>query len=195
MSWLTILVHMVITNECKENIYGSVNPSTSRVHSSFQCSAMLFSTFFSLLLISASCNAFFTKRAAVQDCLTTAKVPQLTPGTADFTQAIKPFNLRLPFTPVAVAQPTTTQHVQDAVACGVKLGLQVTPKGGGHSYASHGIGGEDGHLMVDMKYWTNVTVDQTTFIASVGTGARLGNVATALYAQGKRALSHGTCAG
>jgi hypothetical protein len=165
------------------------------VSSLFLSFMMLLFTLLSLLLITASCDAFFHKRAAIQDCLTTAKVPQLTPGTANFTQAIKPFNLRLPYTPVAVAQPTTTQHVQDAVACGVKLGIQVTPKGGGHSYASHSLGGEDGHLMVDMKYWTNVTVDQTTFIASVGTGARLGNVATAIYAQGKRALSHGTCAG
>jgi len=150
---------------------------------------------FSLLLVSTSCDAYLTKRAAIQDCLTTANVPQLLSGAADFTQAIKPFNLRLPFTPVAVAQPTTTQHVQDAVACGVKLGLQVNPKGGGHSYASHSLGGENGHLMVDMKFWTNVTVDSATGIASIGTGARLGNVAQALYAAGGRAISHGTCPG
>lgn len=34
-----------------------------------------------------------------------------------------------------------------------------------------------------------------TFIAKAGGGQRLGNVATAIYDQGKRALPHGTCAG
>ncbi|KAF8848646.1 FAD-binding domain-containing protein [Acephala macrosclerotiorum] len=109
--------------------------------------------------------------------------------------AIKPFNLRIPFTPAAIVQPKIVDQVQAAVTCGAKLGISVSPKGGGHSYASHELGGEDGHLVVDMKYFTNVKFDSSTQIAAIGTGARLGNIAQSLYSQGPRAFSHGTCPG
>lgn len=134
-------------------------------------------------------------RSTITDCLDTSHVPQYKSGGTNFTQSIKPFNLRLPFTPVAVAVPTTVAQVQAAVACGVKLGITISPKSGGHSYASHGLGGENGHLMIDLKYWNNVTLSNTTGIATVGPGSRLGNVAQALYTQGKAAISHGTCPG
>ena len=146
-----------------------------------------------LLLAPAAINAAPT--TALTDCLTSSSVPQLVSSDTKFASAIKPFNLRLPFTPVAVAQPTTVSQVQAAVACGVSQNVTITPKSGGHSYASHGIGGEDGHLVVDMKYWTNVTVDTATNIATIGVGSRLGNVAQALFNQGGRAISHGTCPG
>ena len=71
----------------------------------------------------------------------------------------------------------------------------VTAKSGGHSYGTHGLGGEDGHLIVDMKNFNTVTVDQASSTAVIGTAGRLGNVATALYNQGKQAISHGTCPG
>jgi len=146
-----------------------------------------------LLLAPSGINAAPT--TALADCLTSNAVPQLKSTDSKYALAIKPFNLRLPFTPIAVAQPTTVAQVQAAVACGVAQNVTVTPKSGGHSYASHGLGGENGHLMVDMKYWTNVTVDKTTNIATIGVGSRLGNVAQSLYNQGQRALSHGTCPG
>jgi FAD/FMN-containing dehydrogenase len=153
---------------------------------------------FCLLLAPAALNAFSWKNATRSDitaCLHDAGVPQALSNTTNFTQAIKPFNLRLPFTPVAVAVPTTVVQVQNAVSCGVSLNITISPKSGGHSYASHGLGGEDGHLMVDMKYFYNVSLDTDTGIATIGPGARLGNVAQALYTQGKVAISHGTCPG
>ncbi|OCL01673.1 Glucooligosaccharide oxidase [Glonium stellatum] len=140
-------------------------------------------------------SSVLQKLAAVDTCLTTAGVPTYASGSADFTQAIKPFNLRLPFTPVALAVPSTVAHVQAAVSCAASLGITVSAKSGGHSYASHGIGGENGHLIVDMLYFNNITVDKSSSTAMVGTGARLGNVATALYNQGGQAISHGTCPG
>jgi FAD/FMN-containing dehydrogenase len=152
----------------------------------------------SALLTSASAGAAIHQRAAftsITDCLANSSVPQEPPGTANFTDTIQPFNLRLPFTPIAVAVPTTIAQVQAAVACGASLGIFVSPKSGGHSYASHGLGGEDGHLMVDMKYFYNVTLDNSTGIATIGPGARLGNVATALWNQGQMAISHGSCPG
>ena len=57
------------------------------------------------------------------------------------------------------------------------------------------LGGEDGHLIVDMRRFNSVTVDPEAHTAVVGAGGRLGNIALALYEQGKQAISHGTCPG
>ncbi|PVH99130.1 Glucooligosaccharide oxidase [Periconia macrospinosa] len=148
-----------------------------------------------MFLTSTTTATPFFKRATLNDCLKTASVPTLETTSQDYTQSVKPFNLRVTFKPAAYTVPTTVKHVQDAVACGAKSGIQVTPKSGGHSYGSHGLGGEDGHLIVDMRNFANVTVDLATQTAVIGTGGRLGDVATALYSQGKQAISHGTCPG
>lgn len=142
-----------------------------------------------------SASPALRKRAALDDCLKTAKVPVYTSGSSEYNQAAKPFNIRLPFKPAAYAVPSTVQHVQDAVACGLKNNVKVTAKSGGHSYGAHGLGGEDGHLVVDMRQFKSVTVDQKAHTAVVGSGGRLGNIATALYSQGKQGMSHGTCPG
>ncbi|GAB1313305.1 Glucooligosaccharide oxidase [Madurella fahalii] len=135
------------------------------------------------------------KRAAIDDCLNAAEVPVDTPGSADWEVDANPFNQRLPYTPVAIAVPTTVEHIQAAVSCAAKAGVKVNPKSGGHSYASFGLGGEDGHLVVQLDRMNEVTLDPATQIATVSPGARLGHVATVLYEQGKRAFSHGTCPG
>ncbi len=108
---------------------------------------------------------------------------------------VAPFNMRLQYTPAAIAVPTTIAHVQDAVKCAAKVGVKVNPKEGGHSYASFGLGGESGHLVVELDRMSKITLDSTTQIASVEAGSRLGHVFTNLYRLGKRAISHGTCPG
>jgi hypothetical protein len=134
------------------------------------------------------------KRETVEECLATAGVPYNARGSRAWSQDVAPFNLRLPFKPVAIAVPTTIGHIQGAVACTAKLGLKASPKGGGHSYASLGLGGQDGHLVIELDRMSAVRLkDDNT--ATVQGGARLGHVATELYAQGKRAISHGTCPG
>lgn len=137
-----------------------------------------------------------SKRAAIDDCLAAAKVPTDKPGSADWKADTLPFNDRIHFTPAAVAVPTTIEHIQAAVKCAAQTGnVKVTPKSGGHSYASLGLGGEDGHLVVQLDRMFNVSLDTKTNIATVQPGARLGHVATELWMQGKRAISAGTCPG
>jgi FAD/FMN-containing dehydrogenase len=137
----------------------------------------------------------FDKQGALVDCLSSAGVPNDSPGTDDWKLDVAPFNLQLNFTPVAIAVPTNVKHIQDAVACAAKLGVKANAKSGGHSYASFGLGGEDGHLTIELDRMNAVTLDNASGIATVEAGARLGHVASELYAQGKRAFSHGTCPG
>ncbi|KAJ4142847.1 hypothetical protein NW754_010286 [Fusarium falciforme] len=135
-----------------------------------------------------------TKREAVTSCLTNVKVPIDTKGSQTWTQDGTAYNLRLQFEPVAIAVPTTVAQISAAVSCGSKHGVSVSGKSGGHSYTSLGLGGEDGHLVIELDrlYSVKLAKDGT---AKIQPGARLGHVATELYNQGKRALSHGTCSG
>ncbi|KAK4233842.1 FAD linked oxidase [Achaetomium macrosporum] len=135
------------------------------------------------------------ERAAIDDCLQEARVPVDARNSTEWKQDARPFNQRLPYTPAAIAVPTTVGHIQAAVSCAAKVGVKVNAKSGGHSYASFGLGGEDGHLVVELDRMYNVTLDPETNIATVQPGARLGHIATVLYDDGKRAFSHGTCPG
>lgn len=134
------------------------------------------------------------KRSEITECLDDAEVPYDKKNTTAWKADVAPFNLRLPYEPVAIAVPQTVDHIQDAVKCGVQSGVRVSPKCGGHSYASLGFGGEDGQLVIELDRMSKVTVrDDNT--ATVQGGARLGHVAVELYDQGKRAIPHGTCPG
>ncbi|KAK3906372.1 putative FAD-linked oxidoreductase YvdP [Staphylotrichum tortipilum] len=155
-----------------------------------------FGPLLALLGLAASAHASAVDTAAaLTDCLTKAGVPVDASGSADYMLDATPFNLRLNYTPVAVAAVTTVKHIQDAVTCAKQLGVKANAKCGGHSYASFGLGGEDGHLIIEMTRMNKVVLDNATGIATAEGGTRLGHLAYELYNQGKRAISHGTCPG
>ncbi|KAJ0302399.1 hypothetical protein Brms1b_012028 [Colletotrichum noveboracense] len=135
-------------------------------------------------VLHASLSIAATTLEDLTACLQTASVPIGSPLT--------PYNLRIPVKPIIVAVPTTIAQVSSAVSCGAKYGVHVNAKSGGHSYTSSGFGGEDGHLVINMDRMYSVTV-ASDGTAKVQAGARLGHVATELYNNGKRAISHGTC--
>ncbi|CUS09179.1 unnamed protein product [Tuber aestivum] len=136
-----------------------------------------------------------TSNKTLIGCLDAANVPLISASDADYAPAVMPFNLRLPFFPVVVVVPTTAEHVSSAVKCAGAFKTKVAARSGGHSYAAFGLGGADGSLMIDMKKFRDVIVDPNTFIATVGSGLRLGDVATRLYNDARRGLPHGTCPG
>ncbi|KAF4626196.1 hypothetical protein G7Y89_g11962 [Cudoniella acicularis] len=144
----------------------------------------------------ASPSSYDRRRATnVVTCLESHQVPYSMAGSSNWAALIKPFNLRLAYIPAVVTIPTTPDQVSSSVTCATAASLRVQAKGGGHSYASYSTGGQNGSMVISMENFSNITVDQSTFIAKVGAGQRLGNVALALYAQGQRALPHGTCPG
>jgi FAD/FMN-containing dehydrogenase len=153
--------------------------------------------FLDLALFFAACTRGANLPPSVQNqvlgCLDSAKVPQALPGTSQFGISSSPHNVRLRFTPLAIALPANVAHVQAAVGCGRRHGVKVNALSGGHNYASHGLGGEDGHLVIDLRNMNVTSVDPKTKIAIIGPGTRLGNMAIALDTQGKRALPHGLC--
>ncbi|KAI5806092.1 hypothetical protein EDC01DRAFT_133870 [Geopyxis carbonaria] len=129
------------------------------------------------------------------ECLDSYSITTLVSTSANYSSAIVPFNLRVPWKPAAMAIPKSTDQIAAAVLCANAYDVKVAARGGGHSYAANGLGGADGSLVVDMKNFKSVEVDSETGIATVGAGNRLGDVASGLFAQGERAMPHGLCPG
>ena len=130
----------------------------------------------------------------LQDCLGAANVPVRFASSNDFNELSQPFNLRLAYIPAVIVLPNTTQHVSDAVKCAGDASVRVQAKSGGHSYASFSSGGQNGSMVIDLENFQQIAVNSTN-IAAVGGGVRLGNLAEGIYNQAKRALPHGTCPG
>ncbi|KAM0189541.1 hypothetical protein ACHAPC_003118 [Botrytis cinerea] len=131
----------------------------------------------------------------LQECLQARSVPYSNATSPNWANLTTPFNLRLQYTPTVVTLPKTEEQVGNSVVCAARAGLKVQPRGGGHSYASYSIGGKNGSVVVDMSGFDEILVDQKSYIAKIGAGQRLGNVALGIHEQGGRALPHGTCAG
>ncbi|PFH63398.1 hypothetical protein XA68_12362 [Ophiocordyceps unilateralis] len=128
-----------------------------------------------------------TDKACLQECLQSTGVPSFFKDQAEFANLSSPYNVRLPFTPAAVVTAASADHVSEAVKCAVQA------RSGGNSYASHSLGGQNGSLIIDLASMNQVKVNED-MSAEVGGGVRLGNLDRALFDQGKRAMSHGTCA-
>lgn len=74
-------------------------------------------------------------------------------------------------------------QVQAAVKCAYDVSVKVTVRSGGHSYGAYGLAGT---MIIDLVEFQDVTLDSSN-IASVGGGVRLGNLATKIYDLNKRA--------
>lgn len=153
------------------------------------------------LLVKASLASFVpltfhltARHTGLLDCLTNKSVPLTVSTNANWPDYSTTYNIRLQYEPAVIIIPDTTQQISDSVVCASQNGIKVQAKSGGHSYASTSSGGRDGSMVVDLQRFQNVTVDESTGIAAVGGGLRLGNMALALNDKG-RALAHGTCAG
>ncbi|PHH66324.1 hypothetical protein CDD80_960 [Ophiocordyceps camponoti-rufipedis] len=128
-------------------------------------------------------------------CLVTNSIPFTTPDDASWPRAAYSYNLRPSYTPKAIAKPTSAAAVAGAIRCGTAAGLRISAKAGGHGFGGFGLGGEDGHLVIALDDMKDVSLLSDNVTAVVQPGARLRHVATQLYEQGGRAISHGSCLG
>lgn len=100
---------------------------------------------------------------------------------SSYSSAIKPFNQRLQYSPIAVATPKDASQVAALVNCGRDAGYYINARSGGHSYAAMALGelsavrrflperranpgsdssgGENGHLVADLKNMQQVVVN------------------------------------
>ncbi|RPA82533.1 FAD-binding domain-containing protein [Ascobolus immersus RN42] len=145
------------------------------------------------LLLSLGLGVY--SQSNITDCLAAAHIETIAPTSPSYRTAIRPLNSRTPWYPAAVAIPGSEEQVSAAVKCASQHSLKVQPLGGGHSYGAFGLGGQNGSLVINMKHFRGVSFDSGTNIAVIGSGMRLGDIALALYANGKRDIPHGVCGG
>ncbi|GFG11414.1 hypothetical protein IFM61392_06901 [Aspergillus lentulus] len=107
--------------------------------------------------------------------------------------AVEPYNLNIPVTPAAVTYPQSAEEIAAVVQCASEYGYKVQARSGGHSFGNYGLGGEDGAIVVEMKHFNQFSMDESTNIATIGPGITLGDLDTALYNAGHRAMAHGIC--
>lgn len=101
------------------------------------------------------------------------------------------YNQRIQPEPTAILYPSSQQEIAQALSCASHAGVKVSARGGGHSYASYGLGSGDGALVIDLGNFRDIKVDGSGR-ASIGAGNRLGDIYLALNDQGW-AIAAGVC--
>lgn len=153
---------------------------------------ILFTAFLSAMLQLSNPSPGQTN--TLRECLLGKAVPASYPTSPGFAELALPFNRRFSYTPVAIATPLTSTDVANSVSCARLNGVKVQARSGGHAYAAYSLGGKNGSLVIDLRNFKSVDLDEATAIATVGAGLTLGELGPRLYEQGKRAVPYGTSA-
>jgi FAD/FMN-containing dehydrogenase len=110
------------------------------------------------------------------------------PGSPAYQAARPPFNARFrDLRPSAIVSCTSPQDAREAIVFARRHGLELVARAGGHSFAGHS---STQGLLVDVTPMRSVTV--AAGVATVGAGARLGEVYEALQ-QHDLTIPGGTC--
>jgi FAD/FMN-containing dehydrogenase len=112
-------------------------------------------------------------------------------GQRGFAAASHVFNERFDYvTPGAVARPLDTNDVSAAVKWCVAKGVSLRARSGGHSYAGYSVLGKG--VVLDLRNIHNISVDRRAGTATIGAGAQLIDVYTALASHGAT-IPAGSC--
>lgn len=125
----------------------------------------------------ASCLAFVggpERRATVPDSAVTGdfrasfRAESFIPGEPGYDQARAVWNGDTDRRPELIVRPGDATQTADAVNFAREAGLEVTVRGGGHSFAGHAVC--DGGMMIDLSAMNQVQVDRPARRARCGGG-------------------------
>ncbi|KAF4543435.1 Oxygen oxidoreductase covalent FAD-binding site [Lasiodiplodia theobromae] len=106
---------------------------------------------------------------------------------------VKPYNLDIPVTPAAVTYPDSAEQVAGIIACAAQYDHKVQARSGGHSYGNYCLGGKGSSaIVIDMKKFQQFSMDEDTWVATIGAGTLLEDVTDRLHNAGGRTIAHGT---
>ncbi|GAA6048514.1 hypothetical protein JCM3770_006531 [Rhodotorula araucariae] len=126
-------------------------------------------------------------------CLTDAQLSPVTDALPVYEQDVRAYNQRIQPYPSVILYPSYPSDITKALACAASADVKVAARGGGHSYASYGLGKDNGGLTIDMSNFRDISVDDNG-LASIGGGNRLGDIYLALDWRGW-AIAAGSCHG
>ncbi|KAK4051717.1 hypothetical protein OIO90_004667 [Microbotryomycetes sp. JL221] len=134
------------------------------------------------------------RRAALSDCLSNiAGAATTLPGSSNYDSASAAYNQRVQPSPAAVVVPSSISQLRAVIACARSNGVPVSARGGGHSYASYGLGDVNTpSVVVDMQKFNTIQVNENEHTATIGGGQRLGDIYLALNDKGQ-GFPAGTC--
>jgi FAD/FMN-containing dehydrogenase len=117
--------------------------------------------------------------------------PVISRGQTGFAAASHVYNERFDYLrPTAVARPLDTNDVSAAVKWCVAKGVPLRARSGGHSYAGYSV--LSNGVVLDLRNIRNVSVDRSAGTATIGVGAQLIDVYTALASHGAT-IPAGSC--
>jgi FAD/FMN-containing dehydrogenase len=109
--------------------------------------------------------------------------PVIKPGAAGFAQAAHVYNSRFDgVLPSLVARPLDAADARTAVQWAVAHGVPLRARSGGHSYAGYST--LKGGMVLDLRNLRAISVNVHARTATIGAGAQLIDVYSALAAQG-----------
>ena len=105
------------------------------------------------------------------------------PGASGYRAAAEVYNEQYDGArPLAIVEAADSSDVQAAVRWAGRRDVRVVPRSGGHSYAGYSTG--NGVLVLELKRLSKVAFDRGSGIATIGPGAQLINVYSALARKG-----------
>ncbi|GAA5889061.1 hypothetical protein JCM8208_007759 [Rhodotorula glutinis] len=146
-----------------------------------------------LALRSTNAAPLSARQQSLATCLQSKGLAPVTQSSADYKADSAAYNQRIQPKPVAILYPSSSADISKALKCASSSGVKVSARGGGHSYASYGLGSGDGGFTIDLSRFSNITVDSNG-LATIGGGSRLGDIYLALNDQGW-AVAAGSCNG
>lgn len=130
----------------------------------------------------------------VISCLHAINAPLLTPTSPGWKSAIRPYNLRIAPIPKAIITPKDFSGIQDVMSCARLFpGTKLSPLCGGHSFASYGLGGTDGAVVVNMKNFKHIEMllpQDSSHIVRVGGGVVIRELINFLLQNGELYFAH-----
>ncbi|KAF4468202.1 FAD binding domain-containing [Fusarium albosuccineum] len=113
---------------------------------------------------------------------------------------VRPYNLNYQRKPVAVLYPNTSTEVSKIVQCTAKTDRKLHARSGGNDLTNTSkhrkvLGSADGAVVVDLKNFQKLEVDEVTGVATVGSGIRLKHLVEGLHTNGGRYMPAGASAG
>ncbi|KAK0650688.1 hypothetical protein DIS24_g6548 [Lasiodiplodia hormozganensis] len=156
---------------------------------------MLFLT--SFLALGTVVSAAAVPTESLQSCLLTAVGTNDTlvafPDDAQYQgNDVHMYNLDVPIIPAAVTYPQSVEMISEIVKCAAKHEHKVQARTGGYSFGNYCLGGSNlTTVVVDTQNLKHFSMDESTWIATVGAGHRLQAVADKMSAAGGRAIAQG----
>lgn len=139
-------------------------------------------------------QAINSKYPDVVSCLKAIGDEVSTSSSAGWADVIKPYNLRIAPVPAAMVFPKTSTSVQAIMSCARLFpSTRLAPLCGGHSFASFGLGGVDGAVVVNMQHFKQITMLPSVGglnIVSVGGGVLVRELTQFLIQNGGLSWPH-----